>query len=61
MCHQVIQIFECGHSNGSEKVACSTPSDCGEEVFLRQELEDMKGLCSVGHHHRQFGPFTEYL
>jgi len=47
MCHQVIQVFECGHNYGSKKVPCSKPSDCGEEVFLRQELEDMKGLCAT--------------
>jgi hypothetical protein len=47
MCHQVSQVFECGHNNGSKKFPCTNPSDCGEEIFLRQELEDMKGLCAV--------------
>ena len=47
MCHQVIQVFECGHSNNAKKVPCGKPSNCGQEVFLRQELEDIKGLCAV--------------
>ena len=42
MCHQVIQVFECGHSNNAKKVPCGKPSNCGQEVFLRQELEDIK-------------------
>ncbi|KAG4024958.1 hypothetical protein MFRU_076g00050 [Monilinia fructicola] len=45
MCYQVIRIFECGHYSTSMDVTCSQRSkDCGD-VFLRQEIEDTKGLC----------------
>lgn len=48
MCHQVIHIFECGHNDGSKTVRCKKPnrSSCGG-VFLRQELENVTGLCAV--------------
>ncbi|PMD23367.1 hypothetical protein NA56DRAFT_597135 [Hyaloscypha hepaticicola] len=45
MCHNVTQIFDCGHSKPSKRVKCKKPtSKCGG-VFLRQELENTKGLC----------------
>ena len=47
MCYQLLQIFECGHNNGSKIVKCEKPtSKCGG-IFLRQELEETKGLCEV--------------
>ncbi|PMD47580.1 hypothetical protein L207DRAFT_160586 [Hyaloscypha variabilis F] len=47
MCHQVIQIYGCGHSRPSRAVRCRTPtSKCGG-IFLRQELENIRGLCIV--------------
>jgi hypothetical protein len=47
MCHQTIQIFECGHNTGSKVVKCNRPKDDCNEVFLRQELEDMPRPCAV--------------
>ncbi|KAH8784250.1 hypothetical protein BGZ57DRAFT_329536 [Hyaloscypha finlandica] len=45
MCHQVIKIFECGHNKPSKVVRCKRPtSKCGG-IFLRQDLENTKGLC----------------
>ncbi|CAD6443578.1 03393824-ae24-42c5-a717-d8b278055239 [Sclerotinia trifoliorum] len=45
MCYQVIRLFECGHHSPSIDVPCNQPSkNCGG-VFLRQEIEDTKGLC----------------
>ncbi|KAN0104685.1 hypothetical protein V8E51_010430 [Hyaloscypha variabilis] len=45
MCHQVIQIYGCGHSRPSRAVRCRNPtSKCGG-IFLRQELENIRGLC----------------
>jgi hypothetical protein len=47
MCHQVIKIFECGHNKPSKAVRCKRPtSKCGG-IFLRQDLENTKGLCVV--------------
>ncbi|PVH82676.1 hypothetical protein DL98DRAFT_131307 [Cadophora sp. DSE1049] len=47
MCHQVIQIFKCGHNSAPKVVRCKEPtSDC-EAVFLREELAKVKGLCEV--------------
>jgi hypothetical protein len=47
MCHQVIKIFECGHTKPSKAVRCKKPtSKCGG-IFLRQDLENTKGLCLV--------------
>ncbi|TVY23204.1 hypothetical protein LHYA1_G007751 [Lachnellula hyalina] len=46
MCHQLIQVFDCGHNTGSKIIECKNPtSDCNE-VFLRQELEDIARLCA---------------
>jgi len=50
MCHNVTQIFDCGHSKPSKRVKCKKPtSKCGG-IFLRQELENKKGLCVVSCH-----------
>jgi hypothetical protein len=47
ICYQVMQIFECGHNNGSRSIRCRNPtSKCGG-IFLRQELEEISGLCAV--------------
>ncbi|KUJ16824.1 uncharacterized protein LY89DRAFT_585728 [Mollisia scopiformis] len=45
MCHQVIQIFECGHNHASKVVQCKRPTDKCNGVFLRQDLQDTRGLC----------------
>ncbi|PSS25723.1 hypothetical protein M430DRAFT_16436 [Amorphotheca resinae ATCC 22711] len=46
MCYQLIQIFDCGHNNGSTPIRCRNPtSKCGE-VFLKQELGEITGLCA---------------
>lgn len=47
MCHQNIQVFKCGHTTSPEVVKCNTPSTDCKAVFLREELENVKGLCEV--------------
>jgi len=47
MCHQLIQIFECGHNTGSKIVKCKKPTSECNEIFLRQELEDTPRPCAV--------------
>lgn len=47
MCHQVIQIFECGHNHASKIVPCKKPTEKCQDVFLRQDLQDTRGLCIV--------------
>lgn len=47
MCHQVIQIFKCGHNSESRVVRCKKPTSECEAVFLREELEKVKALCEV--------------
>lgn len=45
MCYQVIQVFDCGHHSGSKKVHCEDPNATCEDIFLRQEVEDVGGHC----------------
>ncbi|KAF8859108.1 hypothetical protein BDZ45DRAFT_590334 [Acephala macrosclerotiorum] len=47
MCHQVIQVFECGHNHASQVVRCKKPTEQCNGVFLRQDLQDTRGLCIV--------------
>jgi hypothetical protein len=47
MCHQLIQIFECGHNTGSKIVKCKNRTSECNETFLRQELEDTPRPCAV--------------
>ncbi|KAH7313080.1 hypothetical protein BKA65DRAFT_440477 [Rhexocercosporidium sp. MPI-PUGE-AT-0058] len=47
MCHQVIQIFKCGHNSESKVVRCKKPTRECEAVFLREELEKVKALCEL--------------
>ncbi|KAK2630588.1 hypothetical protein QTJ16_001408 [Diplocarpon rosae] len=45
MCHQIIEVFKCGHSSSSQDVCCMKLTiDC-QGVFLREELVQVKGLC----------------
>ncbi|KAH8656154.1 hypothetical protein BGZ60DRAFT_385079 [Tricladium varicosporioides] len=46
MCYQVIQVFECGHNSESQIVRCKAKTPACDEIFLRQELEDVKTLCT---------------
>ncbi|TVY58526.1 hypothetical protein LCER1_G000880 [Lachnellula cervina] len=46
MCHQLIQIFECGHNTGSKIIKCKRPDSECNEIFLRQELEDTTRPCA---------------
>ncbi|KAH7384849.1 hypothetical protein BKA64DRAFT_711970 [Cadophora sp. MPI-SDFR-AT-0126] len=45
MCHQVIQIFKCGHNSEPKVVRCKEPTNDCKAVFLREELAKVKGLC----------------
>jgi len=47
MCHQVIQIFKCGHNSEPKVVRCKEPTKDCEAVFLREELAKVKELCEV--------------
>jgi hypothetical protein len=59
MCYQLIQIFDCGHNNGSTPIRCRNPtSKCGE-VFLKQELGEITGLCAVRESLRAIRIFTD--
>ncbi|TVY83026.1 hypothetical protein LSUE1_G002430 [Lachnellula suecica] len=49
MCHQLIQIFECGHNTGSKVVKCAKPKSKCKDIFLRQELEDIPRPCASCH------------
>ncbi|KAL2061069.1 hypothetical protein VTL71DRAFT_9121 [Oculimacula yallundae] len=43
MCHQVIQVFNCGHKSSPNVVRCKkVTSDC---VFPEPRMEDVKALC----------------
>ncbi|TGO64869.1 hypothetical protein BCON_0005g00670 [Botryotinia convoluta] len=45
MCYQVIRLFECTHQSPSIDIPCKQPSENCGGIFLRQEIEDTKGLC----------------
>lgn len=47
MCHQVIKIFECGHSSEPVVIKCNKSTPSCNEVFLRPELQNADGLCQV--------------
>jgi hypothetical protein len=51
MCYQLLKIFDCGHNNASKTIPCDTPSSKCGGVFLRQELDKVKGHCSVSLNH----------
>ncbi|KAG9245743.1 hypothetical protein BJ878DRAFT_335298 [Calycina marina] len=45
MCRQVTHLAECGHESGSSTTQCENPTcECGG-IFIKPELENVKGLC----------------
>jgi len=45
MCYQIIYIFECGHLSNSRMIRCSRPTENCDDIFLRQEVEEICGYC----------------
>lgn len=49
MCHQLIQIFTCGHTvtKGAPATWCQEEAESCGGVFVRQDMESVEGMCAV--------------